>query len=148
MTKIYKMGDLHPSDKNLVFYKYRGAKERWVSHNWLKEQRLRAAKSNRKHYKKQKSYYIEKAQIRKLRTQKINLSDFNKEKIKKIYASALDNHVDHIFPLIHPHFCGLHVPWNLQVLESVPNLSKGNKVESKYFDTLGDRTLRFEQNRL
>ena len=46
------MGDLHPSDKSLVFYKYRGEKERWVSHKWLKEQRLRAAKSNRAHYKK------------------------------------------------------------------------------------------------
>lgn len=142
------MGDLHPSDKNLVFYKYRGAKERWVSHKWLKEQRLRASKSNKKHYKKQKSYYIEKAQTRKLKTKKINLSDLNKEKIKKIYASAQDNHVDHIFPLVHPHFCGLHVPWNLQVLTSFDNMSKGNKVEEKYYNILADNTLRFEESRL
>lgn len=145
---MYRMGDSHPSDKNLVFYKYRGEKERWVSHKWLKEQRLRAAKSNRKHYNKNKEYYINKAQTRKNRTKNINLSDFNKEKIKKIYASAENNHVDHIFPLMHPHFCGLHVPWNLQVLKAAPNLSKGNKVESKYFNILGDETLWFERNRV
>jgi hypothetical protein len=142
------MGDLHPSDKNLVFYKYRKEKERWVSDKWLKEQRLRAAKSNKKHYNKNKEYYISKAQERKNKTQNINLSDFNKEKIKKIYASAEDDHVDHIFPLVHPHFCGLHVPWNLQVLTVFENLSKGNKVEEKYYSILADNTLTFEENRV
>ena len=79
----YKMADPHPFDKNLVFYKYRGDKERWVSHKWLEEQRLRASKSNKKHYNKNKEYYISKAQTRKNKTQNIDLSDFNKEKIKK-----------------------------------------------------------------
>ena len=144
----YKMGDLHPSDKSLVFYKYRGEKERWVSHKWLKEQRLRAAKSNRAHYKKNKEYYVDKTQKKRKRTTNINLSDFNKEKIKKIYASAEDDHVDHIFPLIHPHFCGLHAPWNLQVLTAFDNLSKGNKVETSYFSILGEHTLRFEEKRV
>jgi 5-methylcytosine-specific restriction endonuclease McrA len=142
------MADPHPLDKNLVFYKYRGDKERWVSHKWLKEQRLRAAKSNKKHYNKNKEYYISKAQTRKNKTQNINLSDSNKEKIKKIYSSAENNHVDHIFPLVHPHFCGLHVPWNLQVLTIFENLSKGNKVEARYFNILGDGTLRFEKKRV
>jgi 5-methylcytosine-specific restriction endonuclease McrA len=142
------MGDLNPSDESLVFYKYRGEKERWVSHKWLKQQRLRAAKSNRAHYKKNKEYYVDKTQRKRKRTTNINLSDFNKEKIKKIYASAEDDHVDHIFPLIHPHFCGLHVPWNLQVLTAFDNLSKGNKVETSYFSMLGEHTLRFEEKRV
>jgi len=143
----YKMGDPHP-DKSLVFYKYRGEKERWVSHEWLREQRLRANKYNRKHYNKEKAYYIEKAQARKGRTKNILLSDYHKNEIKKIYASAKNNHVDHIFPLVHPHFCGLHVPWNLQVLTIFENLSKGNKVEACYFNILGDGTLRFEKKGL
>lgn len=55
----------------------------------------------------------------------ITLEQINE--MREIYKSASKgNHIDHIVPLSSKLVCGLHVPWNLQVLTEKENLIKSN----------------------
>lgn len=51
-----------------------------------------------------------------------------RRQMNKIYLTAkvTGKSVDHIVPLSNPLVCGLHVPWNLQVLPRDENMAKSN----------------------
>ena len=55
-----------------------------------------------------------------------------KDEIVAIYekARSLGMEVDHIIPLKGKGVCGLHVPWNLQIISCSDNRKKSNKYES------------------
>lgn len=63
------------------------------------------------------------------------LDEKHLEQIQDLYLEAfiltqeteVRHEVDHIVPLQGKNVCGLHVPWNLQVITKTANIKKGNK---------------------
>lgn len=57
------------------------------------------------------------------------LTKEHKREIRKLYklGREMGLHVDHVVPLRGKQVCGLHVPWNLQLLAPVENMQKHNK---------------------
>ena len=107
-------------------YRKKNADKRSLSYKkWAEENRekLRAKDSNRR--------------ARKLNATPPWLTEEHLLDIRSMYALAdkmkklcgLDYDVDHIVPLQGKNICGLHVPWNLQVLESGLNRAKYNKFD-------------------
>lgn len=93
----------------------------------------------RKAYRKLNSYkytaHAIKRYVKERLSQPIWLNKHQLQEIENFYWLAKDlkavsgqtYHVDHIVPLQGKTVCGLHVPWNLQMLPADVNISKGNK---------------------
>lgn len=95
------------------------------------------------YYCKNKSYYYSlcaKKRARKIQATPSWLTKEHLEEIEDFYTACmmfkiytgLTYHVDHIIPLKGKTVCGLHVPWNLQILEASENLQKSNKLLEEF----------------
>jgi len=90
----------------------------------------------RQKYPEKGRYYRAKYRAAKLLATPIWLTDKQLSQIEYYYnmakliqdISGEETHVDHIIPLQGKEVCGLHVPWNLQILSRTDNLKKSNRI--------------------
>ena len=116
-----------------------------ITHEAKISAQTRYHKANREELNKKHSEYkkanrgLSNAQWMKYHANKKNatpawLTEEQHDNIKAMYllSKKLEKlcntryHVDHIVPLSGKDVCGLHVPWNLQLLTASANISKGN----------------------
>lgn len=101
-----------------------------ISENSRSHQR-KNGKELRAKYKNNRRAYDRAREAAKIHRTPSWLSKDQKQEMVDIYAlrsvkssSNEAYHVDHIIPLLGANVCGLHVPWNLQIIRSDDNLSK------------------------
>ena len=110
--------------------------KRWISKNsehFREKVKLWAQRNPQKNCAKQ-----QRRRARKLRATPSWLTSQDLRKIEATYLyskvrtniTGVAHHVDHIIPLRGKSVCGLHVPWNLQVIPASENLRKSNKLYS------------------
>jgi len=94
----------------------RERKQKWMAGNAEKHRAIQASRRAKKMMASPS--WVDRAEIRKVY-----------DLAKKLQAmTGIPHDVDHIVPLKHPHVCGLHVPWNLQILTKSENSRKGNRL--------------------
>jgi Zn ribbon nucleic-acid-binding protein len=111
-------------------------KVRAYREKWRKENPEAEIQSKRNWLQQNRAY--SRASAARYRAQKKDAAPpwADMKKIQQIYNECLNismetsilHHVDHIVPLRNPKVCGLHVPWNLQIITARDNQKKGNKM--------------------
>lgn len=116
-NKFKLIGDI---EKNKKKQKYAVDKTSFLSSNkkWYENNKESARIKKREYYKNNKE--VAYASSAKRRASKTNASLGFEDEIKQVYKAAIESkkHVHHIVPLneFSDIVCGLHVPWNLELL--------------------------------
>jgi len=107
------------------------AKQKWVENN--PEKRAEASNNYRL---RNPEFYRQYSSLRTRYMLQAKPAWVDEAKLLEFYKLAVELglEVDHIIPIKHNKVCGLHVPWNLQLLTRAENARKSNKFDD---DLLG-----------
>ena len=110
------------------------------SKKWASKQCPALLASKRKEYRKRSphvfAYHAAKRRASEILATPCWLSQNEVDSIKLIYlkrdfineVTGVIHQVDHIYPIKGKDSCGLHVPWNLQIITALENRRKSNRI--------------------
>lgn len=98
--------------------------------------------SARAKYANDPTLWLTHSRTRKIRKRTAQPAWINAKNLVAIYRqcrkvsqeTGILHHVDHVIPLKHNLVCGLHVPWNLQIITAKENRKKWNNFEMEIKD--------------
>jgi len=128
--KLYERSSIGKAMKARSVKKYLESSRGWKLHllknaRWAKENPGKInAKNARRHAQKLQSTpkWLTKDQLKKIEEYYVLAKELQ-------WLSEEPLEVDHILPIQGENVCGLHVPWNLQILPKSMNISKSNKIK-------------------
>lgn len=130
VTNWNKLSSICKSCDNSRGYQYKSTNKDKVKESyavWYEDNReIRAAASARRRAARLKAtpLWLD-------ASQKAEILDIYKKARQLQDSTGIKHHVDHIVPLQGANVCGLHVPWNLQVITASENLHKSNKYKDE-----------------
>lgn len=100
--------------------------------SWVRNNPEKRKTSSAEYTKRNRAYYSQYSSLRTrymLNAKIKSLNEFDDLYLIEYYdlAKRRGLEVDHIIPIKHDKICGLHVPWNLQMLTRSENARKNNK---------------------
>ena len=123
---IRRMITLNKEKRQAAIKRYRDYLPEGITARWTKEW----AQRNKQRCNLKGANY----RAKKLNATPSWQTDEHRRQIEELYSTCPKQHeVNHIYPLQGKDVCGLHVPWNLEHLESKKNRSKRNCIDNEYF---------------